>query len=56
MHKFATWNYNVHLLGDNKPLYTTSCEIALYLTNKEALTVLCSAAKHAGSGQSTKKV
>ena len=27
-----------------------------YLTNKEALTVLCSLVKHAGSGENTKEV
>ena len=29
---------------------------ALYLTNREALTVLCSVVKHAGSGSSMKEV
>ena len=33
------------------------CEnIIVYLTNREAWTVLCSVVKHAGSGQSTKEV
>ena len=33
-----------------------SVDVNVDLTNKEALTVLCSVVKHAGSGQSTKEV
>ena len=32
------------------PIYIVNIYIYIYLTNKEALTVLCSVVKHAGSG------
>ena len=52
-HCVHKWHGQSSLLAIN---YSSTPIQKPYLTNREALTVLCSVVKHAGSGQSTKEV